>query len=91
MEFVRSSPAPRRDCALGPRDQINQITSFIDASNVYGSTIEEQKSLRLRFGGTLIYIDFYLEIYINLLFRSAEIHQDGTEKGAAASIGSQDC
>lgn len=47
MEFARSSPAPRRDCSLGPRDQINQVTGFIDASNVYGSTEEEQRSLRL--------------------------------------------
>lgn len=46
MEFARSSPAPRRDCSLGPRDQINQVTGFIDASNVYGSTAEEQKALR---------------------------------------------
>lgn len=38
---------PRRDCSLGPRDQINQITSFIDASNVYGSTPDDQHSLRL--------------------------------------------
>ena len=51
MEFVRSSPAPRPDCSLGPRDQINQITSYLDASNIYGSTKDEQDSLRLgRFG-----------------------------------------
>jgi hypothetical protein len=47
MEFVRSSPAPRKDCSLGPRDPINQVTSFIDASSIYGSTIEEQQALRL--------------------------------------------
>ena len=51
MEFVRSSPGPRPDCSLGPRDQINQITSYLDASNIYGSTKDEQDSLRLgRFG-----------------------------------------
>jgi peroxidase len=47
MEFIRSSPAPRKDCSLGPRDPINQVTSFLDASSIYGSTIEEQKALRL--------------------------------------------
>ncbi len=51
MEFVRSSPASRRDCSLGPRDQMNQVTSFIDASNVYGSNKEEMDSLRLFTGG----------------------------------------
>ena len=51
MEFVRSSPTPRHDCSLGPRDQLNQITSYIDASNIYGSTAEEQHSLRLMKNG----------------------------------------
>ncbi|CAL4065298.1 unnamed protein product, partial [Meganyctiphanes norvegica] len=55
MEFVRSSPAPRADCALGPRDQINQVTSFIDASNVYGSDDQEMANLRLWETGMLKY------------------------------------
>ena len=46
MEFVRSSPAASRDCSLGPRDQMKQITSYLDASNVYGSTDDETNELR---------------------------------------------
>ncbi|XP_023335820.1 chorion peroxidase [Eurytemora carolleeae] len=60
MEFVRSSPGPRRDCSLGPRDQINQITSYIDASNVYGSTPDDQHSLRLLKKGKLKYTDLHI-------------------------------
>lgn len=32
MEFVRSAPAP--SCCLGPRDQLNQATAYIDGSMV---------------------------------------------------------
>ena len=60
MDFVRSSPAPRRDCALGPRDQINQITSFLDGSNIYGSNAEEQHELRLMTRGKLKYTDLHI-------------------------------
>ena len=60
MEFVRSSPATKRDCSLGPRDQMNQITSFIDASNVYGNNEEEQNDLRLFQDGKLRYTDLHI-------------------------------
>uniref|UniRef100_A0A3Q2QIY6 Peroxidasin n=1 Tax=Fundulus heteroclitus TaxID=8078 RepID=A0A3Q2QIY6_FUNHE len=52
MFFVRSSPV----CGSGmtsllmnsvyPREQINQITSYIDASNVYGSSRHESEQIR---------------------------------------------
>jgi hypothetical protein len=60
MDFIRSSPAPRQDCALGPRDQINQITSYLDGSNIYGSSAEEQHELRLMAKGKLKYTDLHI-------------------------------
>ena len=60
MDFVRSSPAPRPDCALGPRDQINQITSYLDASGIYGSTAEQQHELRILVKGKLKYTDLHI-------------------------------
>ncbi|XP_064190296.1 peroxidasin isoform X1 [Anguilla rostrata] len=52
MFFVRSSPV----CGSGmtsllmnsvyPREQINQLTSYIDASNVYGSSSHESEEIR---------------------------------------------
>lgn len=47
MEFVRSAPSPPGDgCQLGPQEQINQITSFIDGGSVYGSSKEKMEELK---------------------------------------------
>ncbi|CAL4123854.1 unnamed protein product [Meganyctiphanes norvegica] len=53
MEFVRSFPAVRPACNFGPREQMNQISSFIDSSNVYGTNEKEAKELRSFSSGEL--------------------------------------
>ncbi|XP_015600962.1 peroxidasin homolog [Cephus cinctus] len=49
MEYSRSAPHPGnvfQGCKLGPRQQINQATSYLDLSHVYGTSEETAKSLR---------------------------------------------
>lgn len=45
-EFKRSLAAIKAGCSLGPRGQINTITSYVDASFVYGSTRSSATMLR---------------------------------------------
>lgn len=51
LEFVRSSPCPT--CCLGPREQMNQVTAFIDGSVVYGTDEEVVCKLRTMKDGML--------------------------------------
>ena len=53
MNFVRSMPAPQLGCTFGYGEQMNQITSLHDGSNVYGSDKEDEESLRENRGGLL--------------------------------------
>ncbi|XP_067656962.1 peroxidase-like [Haliotis asinina] len=53
MNFVRSVQIENADCEAVPVEQLNQITAFIDASQVYGSSQEEQDTLRTFENGQL--------------------------------------
>ena len=53
MNLVRSVPAPALDCSVRYREQINQLTHWLDASQVYGSELREQRGLRTGRGGRL--------------------------------------
>lgn len=55
MEFVRSAPTSRIDCDLGWREQISQVTAYIDGSTVYGSDVDTADSIRLFKKGQIAY------------------------------------
>ncbi|XP_024940632.1 uncharacterized protein LOC107267540 isoform X2 [Cephus cinctus] len=51
MEFVRSASAPQ--CKIGPRQQLNQVSAFIDGSAIYGPDVSTSRDLRSGVGGLL--------------------------------------
>ncbi|XP_033303299.1 uncharacterized protein LOC117207322 [Bombus bifarius] len=55
LEFVRSGSAPKEDCEFGPREQLSQVTSYLDASVVYSNSAFQTDSLRLFRNGLLQY------------------------------------
>jgi len=60
MNFVRSIPC--QTCRFGPRLQINELTSFIDASSVYGNTRSETNALRDRDGMKQTKLQIFLSL-----------------------------
>ena len=53
MNFVRSTPGPSLDCSVRYREQLNQVTHWLDLSQVYGSDDKEQRDIREFSGGRL--------------------------------------
>ncbi|KAA0203707.1 Peroxidase-like [Hyalella azteca] len=53
MNFVRSMPTQNENCTFGSAQQMNQITHFLDGSNVYASSVEDERSIRAGRGGLL--------------------------------------
>uniref|UniRef100_A0AC35GWR1 Peroxidase n=1 Tax=Panagrolaimus sp. PS1159 TaxID=55785 RepID=A0AC35GWR1_9BILA len=54
MPYPRTITAAREGCPLGPREQANSATSFLDASTIYGSTKQKAKQLRAFRNGQLL-------------------------------------
>ena len=46
QEYVRSAIGLKPGCSLGPREQMNFATAFLDASAIYGSTPKSSEDLR---------------------------------------------
>jgi len=62
MNFVRSQAGLRFNCRIGPREQFNEISSFLDAGTVYSNRPERLESLRLYKKGLLKTLPAFAEL-----------------------------
>ncbi|KAH9415049.1 hypothetical protein DERP_013519 [Dermatophagoides pteronyssinus] len=53
INFVRSAPAVNPKCRFGPREQLNQISSYIDGDHIYGPSLQQESRLRQFQGGLM--------------------------------------
>ncbi|GJQ68840.1 putative animal haem peroxidase [Trypoxylus dichotomus] len=64
MSYVRSVSTIRNSCTLGPLEQLNQATHFLDASNIYGADNKRTHQLRLMENGLLKSNDDYGRMFL---------------------------
>lgn len=62
MPFVRSSATVDLDCTSDQREQLNLNTAFIDASQVYGTSVTISNSLRTMEGGNFNFFWLFMII-----------------------------
>ncbi|RXG57178.1 Chorion peroxidase, partial [Armadillidium vulgare] len=90
MNFVRSLPATTSNCTLGHREQMNQVTHYLDGSTLYGSSDEDQKELRTGFGGLLRFQDGAL-LPIDRFIGGEDCFHSGAGLGCFAAGDSRNC
>ncbi|XP_052775875.1 chorion peroxidase-like [Mya arenaria] len=54
INMVRALPTTPLDCTISVRQQLNQITHYLDGSAIYGSSDDETRDLRTLTGGLLM-------------------------------------
>lgn len=65
MKFARTqSAADNLACNFKRREQINIVTSFLDCSQVYGSSFERSNSLRTFNGGLKVILENFILIVL---------------------------
>jgi len=78
MEFVRSASSLKPECKLGPRTQLNLITSVLDANWIYGTDKATSDSLRTHAGGRMVTTPVFRDYGLkDLLPRKLENPDDG--------------
>lgn len=80
MNYVRSLPGLRTDGKLGPMEQMNQVTHFLDASFLYGSTSSYARSIRTLEGGKLIDADQSIKKCFKVGNSSSVCYEDGNSR-----------
>ncbi|KAF8791141.1 peroxidase-like isoform X1 [Argiope bruennichi] len=76
LDFARIYPGPKPGCKLGPRFQINTISSYIDGNFVYGSTQDVASRLREFHGGRLKTNQVYAELGLKDLLPMKMVEKD---------------
>ncbi|XP_018334642.1 peroxidase-like, partial [Agrilus planipennis] len=87
MTYVRSLPSMRADCSLGPMDQMNQATHYLDGSQLYGSNPKKAFALRKMEGGLLDYSEYGTYTFLPIASHPSESCQGNSNNSLCFKSG----